>query len=194
MKALKVMPNNKIILGFTGQIASGKGTAVEYLKTKYGAHTYRFSTMLRDLLNRIYLPQSRENLQDISRLIREHFGEDTLAHVMAEDVKNDPGALVVIDGIRRPDDVAFLAKLPGFVLIHISADMEKRFERITVRGENSDDTTKTFENFKKDHTNEAELKITEIAKEATETIDNNGTLKQLHEQLDRLVEKYAGTY
>ncbi|MCX6781886.1 MAG: AAA family ATPase [Candidatus Magasanikbacteria bacterium] len=185
------MPTNKIVFGFTGLIASGKGTAAGYLKTKYGAAPYRFSTMLRDLCDRLYLEQSRDNMQTMSTAIRSHFGEETLSKVMAEDVKNDVSKIVCIDGIRRPGDVKYLRQIPGFVLINIFADMEKRFDRITKRGENTDDTKKTIEQFKLDHQKEAELQIADIAKEANEKIDNNGTIEELYSQLDKLVDKYA---
>lgn len=180
----------KIIFGFVGQIASGKGTAVEYLKTKHGASTYRFSTMLTDVLNRLYLENNRENLQSLSQIIRENFGEETMAHVMAEDVKNDKNNIIAIDGVRRPGDVTNLNEIPGFILINIIANIEKRFERITKRTEKADDTNKTLEEFEEDHKREAELKIEEIANQATDTIDNNGTLEELYSQLDKLVEKY----
>jgi dephospho-CoA kinase len=182
---------NKIIFGFVGQIASGKGTAVAYLKEKHGASTVRFSTMLRDVLDRLCLEQSRENMQKMSRIVRENFGEDTLAKVIAEDAKKNPAELMAIDGVRRPDDIKYLAQIPGFVLVNIFADMEKRFQRIIARGENTDDTKKTFEQFKADHEQEAELKIEEIASTAQEKIDNNGTVEELHQQLDALVKKYG---
>lgn len=183
--------SNKIILGFTGQIASGKGTVAEYLKEKYNASTYRFSTMLRDVLDRLYIEQSRENMQMISKVLRENFGEDVMAKVMAEDVKNDQGQVIVIDGIRRPDDVKYLKEVQGFVLVHIFSGMEKRLERIKARGENTDDNTKTLEEFKADHEREAEQKITEIASQAQEEIDNNGGFENLYKQLDNLIEKYS---
>jgi len=182
--------SKKIIFGFVGLIASGKGTANEYLKTKYQASTYRFSTMLRDVLNRLYLEVSRENLQKISQVVRENFGEETLSKVIAEDVTRDNALIISIDGIRRPGDVKFLSQIPGFILVNISADMKKRFERITKRGENTDDTKKTFEQFKIDHEQEAEMKILEIAQQATEQIDNNGSYEDLYAQLDALVKKY----
>src|SRR3989338_11071072 len=156
----------KKIIAFTGQVASGKGTAAAFFVEKHGAKVFRFSTMLRDILDRLYLPQSRENMQDISRIIREQFGEETLARVMARDVTNDPGNLIVIDGIRRSDDVAHLVALPEFVLVHIVADIKTRYERITHRGENSDDQQKTFDAFKHDHEQEAELKIANVARSA----------------------------
>jgi len=181
------MEKQKKIIGIVGQIASGKGTAAEYLKETYGASTYRFSTMLRDILSRIYIEHSRENLQDLSYILRQQFGEETLAKTMAHDVINDESSLVVVEGIRRPGDVAHLTKLPNFTLTEIFADMETRLERIKKRGENTDDTTKTLEEFKRDHEKEAEQKITEIAAEAKTRIDNNGTLEDLHKQLDTLI-------
>lgn len=182
--------NNKIILGFVGQIASGKGTAAAYLKEKHQASVHRFSTMLRDVLNRLYLEVNRDNLQKLSSATREYFGSDTLSKVIAEDVKKDDNRLLVIDGIRRPDDVKYLKNIPGFILVNISADIEKKYERIISRNENTDDTKKTLEEFKNDHEREAEVQINEIAKQATEHIDNNETLEKLYEQLDTLVNKY----
>lgn len=181
----------KIIFGFVGQLASGKGTAVHYLKEKYGAHTYRFSSMLKDILDRLYLDLNRENYQTLSQILRENFGEETMARVMAKDVENDTSQIIAIDGVRRPGDVTHLKKIPGFILVTITADIKKRFERMTHRGEKSDDNSKTFEEFKEDHTREAELKIEEIAHEAQEKIDNNGTIEKLSIQLDNLIKKYT---
>ena len=56
------MANKKIIIGLVGQLACGKGTVAEYLKEKYGASVYRYSTMLRDVLNRLYLEINRVNM------------------------------------------------------------------------------------------------------------------------------------
>jgi len=179
----------KIILGFVGQMACGKGTATEYLKQKYGAVSFRFSSILTDILNRLYLPNSRENLQKLSQILRENFSEDILSQTIAQDAQKSENQFIVIDGVRRPGDVEHLKNIPGFYLIHIFADIEKRFDRLKKRGEKSDDFTKTFEQFKAEHQNEAELKIEEIAKTADFEIDNNGSLEELCEQLGNLVLK-----
>jgi dephospho-CoA kinase len=185
------MTTNKLILGFTGQIASGKGTAAKYLENKYNASTYKFSTPLRDILHRAHIEENRQNLQTLSRIMRENFGEDILAKIIAEDVKNESNKFIIIDGIRRPSDIIYLEKIQGFVLANIFADIEKRFERITSRNENSDDSKKTFEEFQKDNLGESELKISEIAEKATEKIDNNGSINDLYANLDNLVKKYS---
>ena len=88
----------KIIIGLVGQIASGKGTATKYLEEKYGAGTHRFSTMLRDVLKRLYLETSRENMQSLSTFLRKQFGEDALARVIAKEVADDPKPVVAGHG------------------------------------------------------------------------------------------------
>src|SRR5690349_1693613 len=98
------MKNNKIILGFVGDLASGKGTAAKYLSQKHNANTYRFSTMLRDILKRVYVPDSRENLQTLSTFLRQSYGQDVMSRVIAEDVARDTNNLVIVEGIRRPSD------------------------------------------------------------------------------------------
>jgi dephospho-CoA kinase len=181
------MPN-KIILGFVGPIASGKGTACEYLNKEYQATTHRFSTMLRDVLNRLYIPQTRENLQAVSLVLRQQFGDDMLAKVISQDVANDPSEMIAIDGIRRLPDIAFLKELPGFYLVYINADQKIRYERITKRDENTDDTQKTFEQFQQDEQREAEKHIAEVGQQANIQINNDGNLDDLHKQIDKIIE------
>ena len=115
---------NKIILGFVGPLASGKGTICQYLKEKHGASVFRFSTMLRDVLNRLYLEISRDNMQNLSSALRQTFGDDLLASVIANDVKNEKNEFIVIDGVRREPDIKYLKDFPNFYLIEIKADQK----------------------------------------------------------------------
>jgi dephospho-CoA kinase len=177
----------KIILGLAGEIASGKGTTAKYICEKYDGSSHRFSTMLRDLLGRVYLPESRENMQKMSTVMRENFFDDILSSVIAKDVEKDEHQIIAIDGVRRLADISYLQKIPGFKLVYIEAEMEKRYERIINRGENTDDTTKTFDDFKKDHEREAERQIKDLKSHAEYVIDNSGSLEELYEQIDSII-------
>ena len=184
--------SEKVILGFTGLIASGKGTAAEYLKSQHHASHYRFSTMLRDIAKRIYVPETRDNLVKLSEILRATFGEDVLAKTMAQDVKNDKNKVIVVEGIRRLADIAYLTKMPNFVLVEIFADPKIRHARLVKRGENADDASKTYEQFLADHRRSTELSILDVIKHAKEKVDNNGSLKDLYKQLGALLKKYVG--
>lgn len=179
--------NNKIILGLVGEIAAGKGTVVKYLEKKHSASSHRFSTPLRDVLVRLHLEINRKNMQDLSRLLREYFGQNLLAKVIAEDAQNDQNKIVIIDGVRRPADIEYLKKLPEFKLVYITARIKIRYERLVNRSENTDDQTKTFEEFLKDHEVETELLIPEIGAQADYKIDNNGNFKKLYNQIEKII-------
>lgn len=186
------MPSNKkIVFGFTGLPASGKGEAAKYFENQHGAKTFRFSTMLRDLLGRVYLEHSRDNMIKMSEAVRGKFGEDIMARVIAEDVSKENVELIVVEGIRRMADIEYLKRLPNFVLVEIFADMDKRLERIQKRGENPDDATKTMEQFKADHARSTEITIPEVVGQAKEHVDNNGSVQDLRANLDSLLKKYA---
>ncbi|MHB8904209.1 MAG: nucleoside/nucleotide kinase family protein [Patescibacteria group bacterium] len=179
----------KLILGFVGPLASGKEAAKKYLEEKYGASGHRFSTMLRDILKRIYLPINRNNMQDLSLALRNCFGSDTLARVIAEDVKNDTTEIVVVDGIRRMDDIVNLKNVEGFYLIGIEAKEEIRYERMKKRNENAGDDKKTFTDFINDGKKEAELEIPTVMSNARFTINNDGSFDDLYKQINEIIIK-----
>lgn len=185
------MNDNKIIIGFVGDLASGKGTACQYLKEKYGINSYRYSTMLRDILKRLYIPESRNNIQLISKILRENFGQDLMSKVIAEDVINDQSAIVAVEGIRRPDDIIYLNKISGFHLIYITADPAIRWRRVISRNENAGDANKTFEQFLQDEQAEADRQIKDLGSKADLTIVNNETIAEFYNKIDLIINKYA---
>lgn len=177
----------KKIIGLTGQIASGKGTVKKYLEEKYGARDCRFSTSLRDILLRIGEEISRENMQKISTVLRENFGQNILAKIIAKDIEKLDGDIIVIDGIRRISDIEYLKEMPGFVLIRISADPKIRYERMVKRNENKGDNKKTIEQFLKDHESDSDKEVPIVMGIATKHIDNNGDLENLYKQIDQIM-------
>lgn len=183
------MPNKKIIIGLTGQIACGKGVIKKFLIENYEASDYRFSTILRDVLSRVHVEQTRVNIQKTSTLLRQTFGENILANVMAEDVKGNNDDFIVIDGIRRLADTEHLRKILGFFLISVEASEEVRYKRVIERNENPGDDKKTFAQFQADDIAETEVQIPETMEQADYKIDNNGTWEELWEQIHALVKK-----
>jgi dephospho-CoA kinase len=179
----------KLIIGLSGEMGAGKGTVAKYLSERYQGKSHRFSTMLRDILDRLYLPQSRDNMQVLSTELREIFGEELFARVMSEDVRNDTGELVIIDGIRRVADIKYLREFPHFKLFYLETDIEKRYERIHNRNENPDDMNLTFEQFKKDQEDESEMQIKELKGVTDFLVDNNGSFDELYKQVDQMVKE-----
>ncbi len=186
------MSDSNTVIGLVGEMGAGKGTAAVYLKERHGAGTVRFSSMLRDVLARLYLPESRDNLQKLSSLLRRGFGEDIMAKVIAEDARRAAAALVVADGVRRLDDIAHLKASGKFFLVALETEARTRYERIRARGENADDATKTWEEFVAQSEGEPEQKIRGLMAAADFHIDNNGDVAALERQLDGVVAKVRG--
>lgn len=179
----------KIIIGFTGLMASGKDAARNYLEEKYQAKSLKFSGIMRDVLKRINVEMTRYNLSAVSLCLRETFGEDLFAKVIANDANESDNKMVVIDGVRRLADIVHLSKLDGFYLISIEATPELRHKRLVTRGENVGESEKTFEQFLADHQTETELTIPEVMSKADFVIDNNGNFDNLHNQIDKILDK-----
>jgi dephospho-CoA kinase len=179
----------KLILGLVGEMAAGKTTVTNYLKTKYNAVSFRFSDMLRDILIRLHLPENRHNLQTISTVLRQNFSEDIMSKVLALDVEKSSHNLIITEGIRRPSDITYLKNLQNFYIITINANERVRYERLTNRSENPDDQNKTWEQFKEESAQESEEKIKEVASQANFTVDNNKTIEELYKQIDSVMKK-----
>lgn len=179
----------KLILGIAGEMGSGKGVIAKYVTEKYSAGSYKFSQILRDVLDRIYIDQTRENISTLSLILRKNFGEDMLAKSIYYDVQNDNHEIIILDGVRRIEDIVYLKKLPEFKLVYVEADLNTRYERLIKRGENEGDSEKTFEQFKKDHEADSDARILDLKKYSDEVIENNGTYEDLYNQIDEIIKE-----
>ena len=176
----------KIILGLVGQISSGKGYVSKYLREKYNASFYHFSTPLRKTLQILELEENRKNLASLSQTLRKTFGQDLLASIITSNIKNDKNKIIVVDCVRRMDDIKYLKDLPEFKLLYIKTDIKTRYKRLIERGENKDDKIKTYSQFLRDQKLETEIEINKIGKKAKLVIDNSGSIEELHKQIDKL--------
>jgi dephospho-CoA kinase len=180
---------SKLILGLAGEMGCGKGTVAKHIIEENGGNSHKFSKVLRDILDRLYLDQSRDNIQTLSTTLRKNFGEDLLAKSIYHDTYNDEHDIVVVDGVRRMSDIFYLRDLSNFKLVYIDADIEKRYERIKKRGENSDDAKKTFSEFEKANQDESESQIRDLKNYANYVIDNNGTFPELYNQVEDIIKE-----
>lgn len=179
----------KLILCFTGLIASGKDVSKKYLEEKYGAKSLRFSSLLREALDCLGVENNRDNIIKLSTWSRESFGNDLLAKTITKKAKEIEAKIVVIDGARRPDDLIYLRKEKNFYLIAIEAETEKRYERSVLRNENSGDDKKSFIDFLKDQEKETEKTIPETMALADFVINNNDNVSSLYKKIDEILEK-----
>lgn len=181
----------QLILGLTGQVGSGKGFICDYLIKEYGAEMFKFSTYLSRALDVMALENSRDNLVRMSEALRNAFGEDALSHALASDASKSTAPLAVVDGIRRPEDLAGLEPLPNFKLAAVEADQKIRYSRIANRGEKTDEASMTWDDFVAIENRSTEITVPMTMARASLHIENNGTSDELTARLDALMAEFG---
>jgi len=191
------MPTIKII-GLTGEPGAGKDIVSNYLVAKHGAINYRFSSILKSILDCLYLPQNRPNLSNLAVALRHKFGNAILADVLKRSILNDHPGLVVINGIRYIEEFQAFKNLTteknesahiSFSLWYITTDPEVRYARLKTRGEKDNETNLSWDEFVKENQLETEMWIKTIAKEANFIIRNDFALEAIYAQIDKNMKK-----
>jgi uncharacterized protein YprB with RNaseH-like and TPR domain/predicted nuclease with RNAse H fold len=108
------------VIGISGPLAAGKTTAARYLENSGYAYT-RYSMVLESLRTVGGAKQSRPELQEFGSEIHIRYGQRWLGRRLLESLPKE-GSLV-IDGLRFPDDHAFLIECfgPAFLHVHVTA-------------------------------------------------------------------------
>ena len=121
------------VVGLSGPIAAGKTTAARILEGM-GFRYCRFSEVIEDELRRQGRPANRDTMQAYGeRAHRSRFGQRGLQNKLAYRV--DRAQKIVVDGLRHPEDSAFLRERWGLasVHVHVLASAEIRTRRFAER-------------------------------------------------------------
>ncbi|MBN2264897.1 MAG: AAA family ATPase [Candidatus Aminicenantes bacterium] len=174
------------LIGLTGTNGAGKGEAAAYFEAK-GYARFSLSDVIRDEIERRGETESRDALIRTGNELRERFGADVLARRTMAKVK--PGERAVIDSIRNPDEIAYLRRQEGFVLLAVDAPIETRFARAAARGR--DESAADLEAFRRKEDEERRGRATGQQLEAClaaadDIIVNDGTLEEFHRRLEEV--------
>ena len=177
------------VIGAVGLNGSGKDEAVKYLRDRYQVPLVSVGDVAREIAAKEGVAPTRANLHDISEKYIREFGKDYFMRVIVDRIRENGWKVAGISGIRTPDDVLVLKDSFGedFVLLHIYvSDPRVRYERIRKRGEARD--PQTYEEFLwQDRTEEELFRVKEAIKYADYSEGNDGTLEDLHREVDKLV-------
>jgi dephospho-CoA kinase len=169
----------KLIIGLAGKIGVGKETVGDMIAENDVKVRFRFSDTLYETLDRFDLEKTRENVQKLSTLMREHFDEDVLARAMVKRVRNETAELVIVDGVRRAVDVQHLRDVENFRFVYIHVDPKVRYERYVSRNKDVGDDKITYEEFLAKDDHESEKQIEALKEKADFIVENNGTYDDL---------------
>ncbi len=181
------------VIGFVGDIGSGKDSAAEYICKKYGYRNISMGDIVREILKKSGKPENRENLDALQKEIVAKHGAEFFAKEVLKKIMLNKLQRVIISGIRRPADAEVPMRAYGkdFVLVKIEAPAEIRFERIKAgTGRNRPGDPRTLEEFLKQEKAQYELfSLKKTYTYVSHKVDNSGTPEQLEKKLDALLEK-----
>ena len=176
-----------MIIGITGNYASGKVTVAEILKEMNFYHV-SFSDLLREELKERRKKVTRENLITVGNELRETYGKDILARKALEKLKD--GENHVFTSIRNLGEVELLQKREDFILINVVCPDRIRLERILRTNREND--IKTLKELRKkealENSNNANAQqLNKVASLARVTIVNDSTEVKLKQKVEKLV-------
>jgi len=178
------------IVGAVGQIGSGKDTVVNYIAAKCSILIISIGDIAREIAKSRGLSPTRQNLQQITEEHYQRFGKTYFIEETTKRIKDAGYKKVLITGIRAPTDVTTLKKLfhNDFILICVIAHERKRFQRLKSREEARD--PKTWQEFLAQDRNEEKIfQVSESCELADYAIENNGTLEELLQKIDSVLEE-----
>ena len=158
------------VVGISGPIAAGKTTAATTLRERGFAYA-RYSEVLGDMLRERGRKVDRRALQEFGEEIHQNPGQRWLSAQLLSRLPAD-ARLVVVDGLRFPEDHAFFAERygPNFTHWHIEAPRETRKDRYLAMGFTEAD-------FEHVTSHKVEQSIPALAKLAHLRLDNSATLE-----------------
>jgi dephospho-CoA kinase len=185
------------VIGVVGKIGSGKDEVLKYLKQRYGVPYISTGDIVRDIAAREGIEATRENLESISERCFATMGKGCFVKMAGDEIKKRGWQIAGISGIRAPADVKTLKEMfvDSFILVRVEVqDPELRFQRVVRRHEGRD--PEKYEQFQvQDYSEEEIFHISKTAGMADYAVGNDGTLDDLHTQVDELVasKKLLGT-
>ena len=180
-----------MIIGITGSIGGGKGTVVDYLRSKHNFLHYSSSNLLVEILKERGEVVDRDGMNRVANELR----AQNSAGVPAENYKRyeaeDGESDAIFESIHSIPESDFIKEVGG-IMIGITALPEVRYERIVARGSVKDNVSKekfieqqVREEAGSDDPNKSNIFKTIAA--ADYKIENNGTVEELYAQVDNIL-------
>ncbi len=181
-----------IIVWVTWTLGAGKGTIVDYLVKNKWFQYFSVRAFLIQEIEKRGLPVNRDSMVLVANDLRATYWPAYIIQQLYQQAQASEKN-TIIESIRAIGEVESLKDKENFYLLAIDADPKIRYERIVLRGSETDKIT--YEEFianeqrEMENTDPTKQNIAKCMQLADYVLTNNGTFQQLHYQLEEVLTK-----
>jgi len=170
----------RLVIGITGRIGSGKTTVGGYLESRHGFQYLRYSEVLAEWRAKDH--ESKAQLQKVGWEVMAGGMQAELNRRLIARITPDPD--VAVDGLRHPLDYETLKNSFAdlFHLLYIDSPPRLRFERLNQKGKYAD-----FASFDMADSHPVEQQIDSLRPNAALVIHNERSLQDLYVAVDEAI-------
>lgn len=177
-----------LVIATVAEKGAGKGLFIDIIRRLMPEKKIipvRFSDIWREILHILDREESRENISNLATAIRTLFHDNgILVHAMKKRVAGIDADIVILDGLRKEEEVAPLVRDSGGILVYIAASAETRFVRRHEHAETTDEKGMSREQFMHQEGLAPEVAIRHIGETmADATLENNGTVEEFEKKV-----------
>ncbi len=177
-----------LIIATVAEKGAGKGLfvrLVQRLLPDKKIVSVRFSDIWREILHILDQEESRENISNLATAIRELFHDNgILVGAMQKRLAGMDADIIILDGLRKAEEVGPLVRKNDGILIYIVASPEIRFARRREHAETTDERGMDWEQFMHQENLAPEITVRHIGETmADATIENNGTVQEFEKKV-----------
>lgn len=182
-----------MIIGLAGTFGAGKGAVVEYLINQKGFTHYSASGYITEEITKRGLLVNRDSMIAVANQLRSEYGPTFIVDELYTRA-HEQGGNAAIESLRAVAEVQRVKELGGVVL-GVDAEPALRYERSVLRASEKDNVT--FERWQEQEKEESNTEdptkqnIYGALEQADHIILNNGTLAELHNQIDTFLDSLS---
>ena len=180
----------QVVIGITGTLGAGKGTIVDYLLKEKGFKHYSVRAYITNEIVRRGMEVNRDSMVVVANDLRATHCPSYITDQLYLQALAD-GNHAVIESVRTPGEIASLREKGAFYLFAVDADQRLRYERIHLRGSETDSVS--FETFQMNEAREMsstdpnKQNLGECIRQADYVFHNDSSIEALYAQVEKVL-------
>ncbi|MDQ3018721.1 MAG: hypothetical protein M3Q64_02535 [bacterium] len=192
------MENNDLsCILITGPIGSGKTMIGDYIKQiSYELYSlksmhFSFSGKLDQIIDPLHPDKVDRRFKQALGLFLDNFDKSYLTNAILKDISLTDINVAIISSVRFGYQISAIKnRIPNTIVIHLTANKQKRWLWVNARRVNEGDPPLTIEEFQDQHKPKTDHNLGRLRWLATHIIKNNGTKQELYAKVNEAMHHF----